>query len=104
MGIRLRKYYLVELLAKEGFLVVLVPYNVTFNHEDAARQVYERFNACLDTLLSSGLPDAKLTPSQLAGLPIFSVGHSNGALLQTLTASYFCDKLPKASNRGSAVL
>ncbi|KMT10730.1 hypothetical protein BVRB_5g113880 [Beta vulgaris subsp. vulgaris] len=89
--------YLIELLAKEGYLVVLVPYNVTFNHEDAARQVYERFNACLDILLTSGLSDAKLDASQLVGLPIFSVGHSNGALLQVLTASYFFDKIPKAN-------
>ncbi|XP_021761543.1 uncharacterized protein LOC110726376 [Chenopodium quinoa] len=89
--------YLIELLAKEGYLVVLVPYNVTFNHEDAAKQVYERFNACLDILLTSGLSEAKLEASQLVGLPIFSVGHSNGALLQVLTGSYFFDKLPKAN-------
>ncbi|KNA11308.1 hypothetical protein SOVF_136440 [Spinacia oleracea] len=89
--------YLIELLAKEGYLVVLVPYNVTFNHEDAARQVYERFNACLDILLTCGLSDAKLDASQLVGLPVFSVGHSNGGLLQVLTASYFFDKIPKAN-------
>jgi len=67
--------YLVELLAKEGFLVVLVPYKVTFNHEDAMRDVYQRFNACLDVLLNSGLPDVKLAASQLVDLPVFSVGH-----------------------------
>lgn len=27
----------------------------------------------------------------------FSVGHSNGALLQVLTGSYFCEKIPKAN-------
>ncbi|XP_074314447.1 uncharacterized protein LOC141649662 [Silene latifolia] len=90
-------FYLVEFLAKEGYLVVLVPYNVTFNHEDATRQVYERFNACLDILLTSGLPEAGIQASQLVDLPVFSVGHSNGALLQVLTASYFSDKIPKAN-------
>ncbi|KAL9243275.1 hypothetical protein vseg_017182 [Gypsophila vaccaria] len=89
--------YLVELLAKEGYLVVLVPYNVTFNHEDATRQVYERFNECLDILLTSGLPEAQIKASQLVNLPVFSVGHSNGALLQVLIASYFSDKIPKAN-------
>uniref|UniRef100_A0A803L9F8 Uncharacterized protein n=1 Tax=Chenopodium quinoa TaxID=63459 RepID=A0A803L9F8_CHEQI len=89
--------YLIELLAKEGYLVVLVPYSVTFNHEVAAKQVYERFNACLDILLTSGLSEARLEASQLVGLPVFSVGHSNGALLQVLTGSYFFDKLPKAN-------
>ncbi|EEF46174.1 uncharacterized protein LOC8258693 [Ricinus communis] len=89
--------YLIELLAKEGYVVVLVPYNVTFDHAHAANQVYEKFNACLDLLLTSGLPDANLTPAQLVGLPVFSVGHSNGALLQVLTGSYFCDNIPKAN-------
>lgn len=67
--------YLTELLAKDGFLVISVPYNVTFDHVQAARQVYERFNACLDTILASGLPDVNLSPAQLAQLPLFSVGH-----------------------------
>ncbi|XP_050218865.1 uncharacterized protein LOC126669444 [Mercurialis annua] len=89
--------FLIELLAKEGYVVVLVPYNVTFDHSHAANQVYQRFNACLDILLASGLPDANLTPAQLVGLPVFSVGHSNGALLQVLTGSYFCDNIPKAN-------
>lgn len=89
--------YLKELLAKEGFLVISVPYNVTFDHANAANQVYERFNSCLDYVLSTGLPDANLTPDDLVNLPIYSVGHSNGALLQVLTGSYFCDKIPKAN-------
>ena len=55
--------------------MVLVPYNVTFNHEDTARQVYERFNTCLDTLLTTGLSEAKLDASELVDLPVFSVGH-----------------------------
>ncbi|XP_019448012.1 PREDICTED: uncharacterized protein LOC109351112 [Lupinus angustifolius] len=89
--------YLIELLAKEGFVVVVVPYNVTFDHTQAAKQVYERFNTCLDSLLTYGLPQANLSPSQLGDLPLFSVGHSNGALLQLLTGSYFSEKIPKAN-------
>lgn len=88
---------LIELLAKDGYVVILVPYNVTFDHSKAADQVYERFNACLDLLLQSGLPHDGLTASELVGLPLFSVGHSNGALLQVLTGSYFCEKIPKAN-------
>lgn len=67
--------YLKELLAKEGFLVISVPYNVTFDHANAVNQVYERFNSCLDYVLSTGLPDANLTPDDLVNLPIYSVGH-----------------------------
>ncbi|CAH2065515.1 unnamed protein product [Thlaspi arvense] len=89
--------YLKELLAKEGYLIVSVPYNVTFDHEQAAKQVYERFNSCLDVIVSSGIPNANLTPQDLAHLPVFSVGHSNGALLQVLTGSYFAEKIPKVN-------
>ncbi|GMH10259.1 hypothetical protein Nepgr_012100 [Nepenthes gracilis] len=87
--------YLIELLSKEGFLVISVPYNVTFDHLQSAKDVYERFNTCLDTILAFGLPDLKA--SELAHLPLYSVGHSNGALLQALTGSYFSEKIPKAN-------
>ncbi|KAK2452798.1 initiation factor 4F subunit [Trifolium repens] len=89
--------YLIELLAKEGFVVVLVPYNVTFDHSLVAKQVYDKFHTCLDTILTNGLPQANLSPAQLEDLPIFSVGHSNGALLQVLIGSLFSEKLPKAN-------
>jgi acetyl esterase/lipase len=67
--------YLMGRLAEEGFVVVSVPYNVTFEHSQAAAQVYERFNACFRSIVSSGLPHANLTSTQLLDLPIFSVGH-----------------------------
>ncbi|PUZ70819.1 hypothetical protein GQ55_2G266100 [Panicum hallii var. hallii] len=89
--------YLLELLAREGFLVVCVPYNVTFDHEAAAREVFDRFHACYDALLASGLPEAGLSAPDIAELPLYSVGHSNGALLQLLVGSYFAEKIPKAN-------
>ncbi|KAF4375804.1 hypothetical protein F8388_014526 [Cannabis sativa] len=89
--------YVIELLAKEGYVIISVPYNVTFDHADAAKQVYERFNTCLDSILATGLPNSNLTPTQISDLPLFSVGHSNGALLQVLTGSYFDEKIPKAN-------
>lgn len=54
---------------------MVVPYNVTFDHSQAAKQVYERFHTCLDTILTYGLPQANLSPAQLVDLPLFSVGH-----------------------------
>ncbi|KAK8966434.1 hypothetical protein KSP40_PGU012476 [Platanthera guangdongensis] len=86
---------LMELLAKEGFLIVSVPYGVTFDHTTAAREVYERFHSCLNRLLSVGVPEFDLTGSELRDLPLYSVGHSNGALLQLLVGSYFTEKIPK---------
>lgn len=77
---------MIELLAKDGYVVILVPYNVTFDHSKAANQVYERFNACLDLLLQSGLPHDGLTASELVDLPIFSVGHRCVTCLQLLSS------------------
>ena len=67
--------YLLELLAQEGFLVVTVPYNVTFDHAAAAREVFERFHGCYDALLAAGLPEAGLSALDIAELPLYSVGH-----------------------------
>lgn len=67
--------YLLGLLANEGYLIISVPYNVTFDHSQAAREIYERFHACFDVILTSGLPDAGLAAAELADLPLYSVGH-----------------------------
>ncbi|XP_076906227.1 uncharacterized protein LOC143562251 [Bidens hawaiensis] len=89
--------YLLGLLANEGYLIISLPYNVTFDHSQATREVFEKFHSCLNSILTSGLPDDGLLASKLVDLPLYSVGHSNGALLQVLTGSYFSDKLPKAN-------
>ncbi|CAM8898092.1 unnamed protein product [Rhodiola kirilowii] len=73
--------YMFELLAKEGFLIVSVPYNVTFDHLQAAKEVYDKFNACLDALLVSGVPDY--------GLQWSSSPSTRGKLIS--------EKLPKAN-------
>ncbi|XP_048607544.1 uncharacterized protein LOC106406111 isoform X2 [Brassica napus] len=49
--------YLKELLAKEGYLIVSVPYNVTFDHEQAAKQVYQSNGALLQVLTGSYFSD-----------------------------------------------
>jgi hypothetical protein len=68
--------FFIELLAKEGFLIVATPYNVTFDHTVSAQVIQNRFNRCLDILSTSSrfLP-AELNPDDVAALPIFSVGH-----------------------------
>ncbi|XP_075522631.1 uncharacterized protein LOC142555582 [Primulina tabacum] len=89
--------YFLENLAKAGYLIISVPYNVTFDHERVTREIYERFHSCLDSILLSGLPEYGISGAEIADLPFYSVGHSNGALLQVLTGSYFCEKIPKAN-------
>lgn len=89
--------YLLEQLANEGYFIISVPYNVTFDHEKVTREIYERFHGCFDLILGSGLPEHGLSADDIVDLPLYSVGHSNGALLQVLTGSYFCEKIPKAN-------
>jgi hypothetical protein len=55
--------------------VVCVPYNVTFDHAAAAREVFQRFHGCYDALRASGLPEAGLSALDIAELPLYSVGH-----------------------------
>lgn len=119
--------YLIELLAKEGFLIISVPYNVTFDHAKAANAIFDNFHSCYKAILTSGLPEYGLSSAELLDLPLYSVGHrsvlglcitmikfylrilvldgskpvslcSNGALLQVLSGSYFSEKIPKVGS------
>lgn len=67
--------YLLGLLANEGYLIISVPYNVTFDHSLAFREIYEKFFGCFDRILATGLPDSALTSTDLADLPLYCVGH-----------------------------
>ncbi|XP_002965793.2 uncharacterized protein LOC9655377 isoform X1 [Selaginella moellendorffii] len=90
--------YFIELLAKQGFLIMAAPYNVTFDHELCARRIHGNWSSSLNLLAQSGCEVFGLSPSDVAELPVISVGHSNGALMQVLIGSYCIDeKLPKAS-------
>nr|GEW24292.1 hypothetical protein [Tanacetum cinerariifolium] len=65
-------------------------------------EVFERFNSCLNSVLTYGLLSDGLLAPELVDLPLYSVGHSNGALFQVLSGSYFSDKLPKLGPREKA--
>lgn len=67
--------YLLGLLANEGYLIISVPYNVTFDHSEAAKEVFERFHSSMDVILTSGLPNHDITAAELVDLPLYSVGH-----------------------------
>ena len=67
--------YLLEQLANEGYFIISVPYNVTFDHEKVIREIYERFRAGFDLILGSELPEYGLSPDDIVDLPLYSVGH-----------------------------
>ncbi|CAN6582761.1 unnamed protein product [Malus baccata var. baccata] len=80
--------YLTELLPKDGFLVISVPYNVTFDHVQASRQVYESNGALLQVLAGSYFSD-KVPKLELCYRTIRK-------LLSSVTK--FVDQLPSVLN------
>ncbi|GJW05506.1 kinesin-like protein KIN-14S [Tanacetum coccineum] len=75
--------------------------------KDNGEKIYRKLDSCLVIpppkgrrrkpllMLTYGLPSDGLLATELVDLPLYSVGHSNGALFQVLSRSYFSDKLPK---------
>ncbi|CAI5458239.1 unnamed protein product [Closterium sp. Yama58-4] len=92
--------YFLDLLAKGGYLVVAVPNPITFDHVAAAAGLHARATSALDLLQLHGLPSAGISAADVDGLPVYSVGHSNGALMQLLMGSLATtkrDRLPEAN-------
>ncbi|XP_024382279.1 uncharacterized protein [Physcomitrium patens] len=87
---------LIELLAKEGYLIVATPFSLSFDHTVSAQGIHTRFNTCLDYLSNTGF--AGLSAGDISTLPVYSVGHSLGALMQVVIGSTCSGgRLPKAS-------
>ncbi|GKD63849.1 uncharacterized protein Tco_1305957, partial [Tanacetum coccineum] len=78
--------YLLGLLANEGYLIISIPYNMTFDHSQAAREVLEKFHSCLNSVLTYGLPKDDLLAAELVDLPLYSVVDAWKALLDTAEA------------------
>jgi len=72
-GVAWASSVLIELLAKEGFLIVATPYRLSFDHTVSAQGIHTRFTSCLDYLSTSGFGD--LSAEEISLLPVYSVGH-----------------------------
>ncbi|KAG0568825.1 hypothetical protein M758_6G044300 [Ceratodon purpureus] len=86
---------LIEMLAKEGFMIVATPFSLTFDHTVAAQGIHNRFNNCIDYISTTGF--GVLSAQEISSLPVYSVGHSLGALMQVLIGSTCSGGLPQAS-------
>lgn len=64
---------MIDLLAKEGFVIVATPYRLSFDHTVSAQGIHARFNSCLDYLSAYGFGD--LSAEEISSLPLYSVGH-----------------------------
>ena len=73
--------YLLEQLADRGYLVVATPYAVDFDYTKPAADVKRKLDAAR----------AALAAESSAELPLVSLGHSLGALMQTLLACTYAD-------------
>jgi hypothetical protein len=73
---------LLENLAKQGYAIVATPFLNTFDHRAIADDVYDRFEAALETL-----DRRRLLPDNY--LPIYGIGHSMGCKIHLLIGSMY---------------
>ena len=78
--------YLLEGLADAGYIVVATPYRLDFDYVEIC-----------DTILSKFARVAVELAQEFGAVPVVGLGHSCGALLQTLVTSLFPDA-PRAAN------
>jgi hypothetical protein len=78
--------YLLESLNAAGFIIVATPYRLDFDYLRSCDEILAKFDAVAVDLASEYGP-----------LPVIGLGHSCGALLQTLITSLFPDA-PRAIN------
>jgi hypothetical protein len=74
--------WLLEELAKSGFIVIATPFLNTFDHIAIVREVLNRFEAILERLQFSNIIGKRY-------LPIYGIGHSMGCKLHLLIGSLF---------------
>lgn len=86
---------MIDLLSKEGFVIVATPYRLSFDHTVSAQGIHARVNSCLDYLSAYGFGD--FSAEEISSLPLYSVGHSLGALMQVLIGSTCSGRLPQAN-------
>ncbi|MGK7916004.1 MAG: DUF1350 family protein [Prochloraceae cyanobacterium] len=75
--------WLLEQLAKKGYVAIATPFINTFDHKTISRDVLNRFETIVDRLKAKN----SLGKSYL---PIYGLGHSMGCKLHLLIGSLFC--------------
>eukprot|EP00959_Pyramimonas_sp_CCMP1952_P153518 3211852-Pyramimonas_sp.AAC.2 len=74
-------------LANLGFIVIATPYDLTFDHCKCAEAIADSLDRALSQLCIHVQCDEP-APEGFQTLPLFAVGHSNGALLNMLAARF----------------
>ncbi|KAF6001028.1 hypothetical protein F1559_001521 [Cyanidiococcus yangmingshanensis] len=70
--------WFLEQLSMEGYVVVTTPYRLSFDHLSTVDEVLSRFSAA-----------AGMLALDYGDIPVIGIGHSSGALLQTISGSFF---------------
>ncbi|KAL3793968.1 hypothetical protein HJC23_009451 [Cyclotella cryptica] len=78
--------YMLERLARRGYLIVATPYQLSFDHLRTCDEIIDKFERVAPSLAK-----------QYGPVPVVGVGHSCGALLHMLITSLFPDT-PRAAN------
>lgn len=72
-----------EQLVQRGYVVVATPYNLSFDYMDSVAGIADSWTMLRNNYLSKFYPSAEI--------PVIGVGHSAGALFQSLGSSLFLD-------------
>ena len=76
--------YMLEEISDNGYIIITTPYNLIFDYVET----------CASIVQDSSQARARV----LEHLPVFGLGHSCGALLQTLLPAFFPDESPRVAN------
>jgi hypothetical protein len=74
--------WLLEQLAKEGYVIIATPFVSTLDHASIARSVLNRFESILERLQAENILSQRY-------LPIYGIGHSMGCKLHLLIGSFY---------------
>ena len=98
--------YMLESLAARGYMVVATPFSVEFEYAKPAAEIYAKFSEARELLAAESSrgagPGGAASAAPTAALPLYALGHSLGALMQTLLCCTYEDYADACA--GSALL
>lgn len=74
--------FLLEELAKAGYLVIATSFISTLDHQAVAEEIHGKFELAMEELLETGT-------LRRPNLPVYGIGHSLGCKMQLMLASMF---------------
>ncbi len=77
--------FLLEELAKAGYLVIATSFLISYDHKEIAQEIHQKFELAMEELKRTGVLRRRY-------LPIYGIGHSLGCKMQLMLGSMFSVK------------